>query len=572
ISIYGAGQEIRDLRLSEPWIDLDFDDQSWPSASVVANMGESPWLKMRMAPLKNLIETIERPARVIGCSAPYVPHADPHEEMRLACLWESADDAHLVEQQGAELPAVEPGHILLLGYALGHSQAGSARLVFQGARGGEKVLVSCLEKERDGKPILSDPSTYCQMRMTDRYTLAPRRNTVEPFTPRGGRYMLLGIVGPTHGALSMEVEFLSRRYPLLLERDALPKERSLRPIAQMCWRTLQSCALDGMVDCPWREQAVWVGDSVITAGIVAELCGDCMPLKYMLQLAADGTTADGLIPGVAGDESNATVVLAYSFAWVEGLSRYLALSGDADFVRQVWPVLVKMLRRFQDDLEGDGLLRPQPARRQFLDWAELPASEPSCIYNLRYLYALQLASSLASELDLAEAAPPWREWASSLSAAIRQVFCQRGVWFDDVEGTSASQHIAAFLTLTEVVSGAESESLLGKAVARSLADQDSALVLMSPYMHYYLFLALEKRGRGRDILDIIAHRWTTWLAQGARTTWENWEIDFPDGSQCHAWSAHPLLFIARHADLEGPLEANKDSAGTYLDIGKLKQL
>ncbi len=566
ISIYGAGQEVCDLRQFEPWVELGFNDRMWEAASVSANLGESPWLAMQTAPLKNLVETIEHPERVDLSCAPYVPNADPHEEMRSAFL----SEAQPVKQQGAELPAVQEDNILLLCYDLGHSQAGSARLLLQGAQGGEKVLISYLEKKIDDRLIFSDPSTYCQMRMTDRVVLAPGQNTYEPFTPRGGRFLLIGVVGPSRAALSLEVEFRARRYPLELNRSATPKDGSLRRIAAMCWRTLQSCALDGMVDCPWREQAVWVGDSAITAAMVAELCNDPRPLKYMLQLASDGATNDGLIPGVVVNESESTVVLAYSFAWVEGLSQYLTLTGDVEFIRQMWNRLATMLRRFQDDLDSDGLLRPQPSRRQFLDWADLPASDPSCIYNLRYLYALQLASSLASQIDRSDDAQKWSQWAKSLAAAIRQTFWHRDKWFDDLQRTSRSQHAAAFLTLTKLVDGDESLRLLREAVARSLDERDNALVLMSPYMHYYLFMALEQLGQADDILRIVKHRWTVWLEQDARTTWENWEVDFPDGSQCHAWSAHPLLFIVRHADGEISGAQHEDLTNTYHEIRKFK--
>jgi len=325
---------------------------------------------------------------------------------------------------------------------------------------------------------------------------------------------------------------------------------------------MQSCALDGMVDCPWREQAIWVGDSAITAGIVAEMCNDPLPLRRMLQLASQGTTEDGLIPGVVVNDSESTVVLAYSFAWVEGLSKYLKLTDEKSFVRNHWEVLSDLLGRFQADLDSDGLLRPQPTRRHFLDWADLPANEPSCLYNLRYLYALQLAGSLASELGQSNDAQKWKGWADSLATAIRKVFFQHERWFDDSSGTSRSQHVAAFLTLTKLVTEEQSLQLLQEAVSRSIDKQQCDLVLMSPYMHYYLFLALEQIERADDILHIVKYRWGAWLKQGARTTWENWKVDFPDGSQCHAWSAHPLLFVSRHADCEGICNEHEISTDT----------
>ena len=69
------------------------------------------------------------------------------------------------------------------------------------------------------------------------------------------------------------------------------------------------------------------------------------------------------------------------------------------------------------------------------------------------------------------------------------------------------------------------------------------MVLASPFMQYYVFEALQRHGRMEKIRAIIRLRWGRWVDQGERTTWENWNVDFPDGSICHAFSAHPRYFL-----------------------------
>ena len=71
------------------------------------------------------------------------------------------------------------------------------------------------------------------------------------------------------------------------------------------------------------------------------------------------------------------------------------------------------------------------------------------------------------------------------------------------------------------------------------------LTLASPFMHHYIFQALDHLGQPGDIRAIIAARWGGWAKAGAPTTWENWNIDFPDGSACHGFSAHPLGWLNR---------------------------
>ena len=71
------------------------------------------------------------------------------------------------------------------------------------------------------------------------------------------------------------------------------------------------------------------------------------------------------------------------------------------------------------------------------------------------------------------------------------------------------------------------------------------MVLASPFMHHYVFEALHKYGRDEEaMVEIIRLRWGRWVDLGSPTTWENWNVDFPDGSICHAFSAHPRYHLA----------------------------
>ena len=95
----------------------------------------------------------------------------------------------------------------------------------------------------------------------------------------------------------------------------------------------------------------------------------------------------------------------------------------------------------------------------------------------------------------------------------------------------------------------EADVLLDAIIARSMNARDEheneEMVLASPFMHHYIFEGLGKYGRIPAILDIIKLRWGRWVKQGYPTTWENWNVDFPDGSQCHAFSAHPRYHLAK---------------------------
>jgi hypothetical protein len=283
---------------------------------------------------------------------------------------------------------------------------------------------------------------------------------------------------------------------------------------------------------------------------MASLSDDTRPLRQVIEMAAQGAYPDGVLPSILPGEVHAYTVVDYNFIWVELLRLYHHLSGDEEFVQRMWPTLTKMLDRFQQDLNPAGLLLSQPGRRLFLDWAPLSRSEPSAVYNLSYLLALQTASKMADDQNLALRA-------NQLQKNIRAAFWHNQRWYDDLERTTFSQLAASLAILTETATSDEIEPLLEAVIARSLGLEDGPapdkLVLASPFMHHYIFEALRRYHKLEAILEIIRYRWGRWVQAGYPTTWENWNVDFPDGSQCHAFSAHPRYHLAQIAQERGNL-------------------
>jgi hypothetical protein len=144
-----------------------------------------------------------------------------------------------------------------------------------------------------------------------------------------------------------------------------------------------------------------------------------------------------------------------------------------------------------------------------------------------------------------------------LRSAARAAFYVDDFWFDDTEQTTFSQLAASLALLTGAVKSAEEAALLEMIAARSLDLSDdhdpSQMVLASPYMHHRIFEALRRGGQADTVVEIIRRRWGRWVEAGYPTAWENWNVDFPDGSQCHAFSAHPRYHLAEIARERGGL-------------------
>lgn len=567
VSIYGSGVEMRDLRRADDWTAPDFDASAWASARIVAPPESPLWcgLQLRSAPLlreKVALFTPTPPAsgpatpRLLAGRGGNAPTAsDPH--LRLRAGWTAASPAATAwDDDGWCAPRLADGESRYWLFDLGQGWTCQGIAEVRGAGGGEEFLVSYADKTRDGELVISDPATYCRVRLTDATRLAPGGQTVEGFSLRGGRYLLFALTGPTGPDFRIRFGVRTAVYPLNEDRPLTIDDPELTAIASLCENTLRACLQETFVDGIWRESSQWLGDALVQAKALWAMSSDAGPMRTTLEMAAQGAYADGVLPSILPGEVHSYCVVDYNFSWVELLRFYFAQTGDRAFVAGLWPALTKMLSRFAQDVAADGLIRSQPGRRLFLDWSPQSRQEPNAVYNLRYLYALQQAAGLAEEMGGAERggvehdkAEEWRRQAETLRGRVRAAFFSDERWWDDGERASRSQLAAALAILTGAAHREEWNRLAAALTARSLDLDDShhpgQMVLASPFMHHYVFEALHRVGQDDVVVEIIRRRWGRWVAGGFPTTWENWNVDFPDGSQCHAFSAHPRYHLAR---------------------------
>lgn len=537
VSIYGTGVEDRDMSLAP---DPFADTADWARPRILQPPEGPVWasLRARITPL------LHEDHRILGTPVETrfgpspAPLPDPHDHLR--------QGFDLLPP--APIPATLPaGHSAVWVFDLGESRVTVAGATLTAVRG-DRLTVSYAEQRRGDGILLPDPATYCRMRPTDRYSLTDGHQTVEGVTLRGGRFLIFRLDVHADGTPAPAFHARLPAYPLTPRDTATDApDPTLAAVAEMCRRTTLACLQDGFVDSVWRESSQWLGDVVAQSFALRALTDDARPLRLTLELAAAGAAGDGILPSVLPGDVPAYVVTDYTFSWIELLDLWHRHpGGDGDLPRRLWPVLTRLLDRLEADRAPDGLIRSQPGRRLFLDWSTMDRGEPNLTYNLRYLHALRTAGHLARAIGL----PPDADWArreDSLATAIRSTHRRPEGWRESPSGTPASQLALAFLILTDLVPADEAARLGDAILSRSLDPDDSPLpgrpALASPFMHHYLFQALHRLGRTDGIRAIIALRWGRWALSGQPNTWENWSIDFPDGSACHGFSAHPLGWI-----------------------------
>jgi hypothetical protein len=174
---------------------------------------------------------------------------------------------------------------------LGRDYTGQGWAEIKDAGGEEQLTVSYQEKIRQGELVISDPQTYCRVRLTDRFYLRPAAQSAETFALRGGRYLLFQLTGPTSDEFRIRFHARISEYPLEITRPLTAADPQLAKIITLC-ETRSDLLADGFVDCVWRESSQWLGDACRRPRYAA-LDDDTRPLRQVIEMAAQGVYPDG---------------------------------------------------------------------------------------------------------------------------------------------------------------------------------------------------------------------------------------------------------------------------------------
>ena len=556
ISIYGSGIEVRDLNLQPYGSSTDIDQESLQSARVVADINGPIWSGLRKRDTPKAIEQSHAFKLIESRSSkqtfnPEIRPDQVHGWLKQA--WEQGVPQSITltaEQESLHVESEQNQTTMWL-LDLGRAYTCQGWADIEGASGHETLLISYGDKFKDGELVISDPTTYCRVRPTDQFTLRPGSQTAETFSMRGGRYVLFAISGVRSADLILDLHVRTAEYPLKVTKPLNTDHPKLNQIIDLCENTFKACLQDSFTDCVWRESSQWLGDGLIQSKILAAMSDDYSLIRKLLHDTAAGQDEVGFIPSVAPGELHAYNIPRYACMWIECLAFYLRETDDQAILNSLISDAFLKLTDYllvKAPQNSEGLYLNPAGRRHYIDWSPTSQSDPHCVANLHIAFALQEAAWVSGLLEPSLTAR-CLERADQLIERCRHHFFKNQTWFDDLEHTTYSQLAAALALIVGASQQDERSSLLEAIISRSLDLSDEHetgnIVLASPFMHHYIFEALAQMGQDEAIIDIILARWGRWADQGCATTWENWNIDFPDGSACHAYSAHPRYHLAR---------------------------
>ncbi len=542
-------QEIYDARLApENWTEEDFDDSEWIFAMVIGRPPMAPWTSLVSRDIPMLLEKSVFPQAILGIGECQSTEDRWREVSSIAELMAEEVREPLDTAQMENIEAVlsdddqyalinSSGKDVYLVLDFGREVVGYPYLRVEGPAG---IIIDLGYSE-----VLGDGEVHPnrkKVKCVDRYTTRDGLQTWETFSKRGFRYMQVDI----HNEFSEPLKIYSiglnfSTYPVEYRGAFNSSDELLNQIWSVGRYTLQLCMQDTYEDCPFREQALWMGDARVEALVNYYTFGDTKLIARSLRLIGQSQLPEGITRG-AYPMRGSNKIADYCLLWIISLWDYYQYSGDRDLVEELYPRIKNALAFFQSHLDQYNLLSDVPGWT-FIDWADLDERGEITTLNCFYYKALLDASQMAQLLGEEDEVVQYQRLATEVKAAInsRLWWDEAGVYVDcrvgDVLSKTVSQHANSLAIIYDIAGVDRQERIYSYLFAK----HKSVVQPQTPYFMFYVLRSLFHTGRYQKAIETIRWRWGDMLKKGATTFWEvfgTWT-----GSRCHGWSAGPTMLL-----------------------------
>lgn len=363
--------------------------------------------------------------------------------------------------------------------------------------------------------------------------------TFQPLWWQAGRYVELRVETTGQGLTLDRWELFETRTPLELESEFSASDDRLQGLVPMLWRSLQMCASETYMDCPYYEQKMWLGDTRLEILTTYAGTADARLPHKAVEIFGSGRLPSGLL-NARHPTRDALTLPPFSLSWIAMLHDYMLWRGDTDFIRAKMPIAREILEVWLRNLNSDDLVEALVGWN-FVDWASgwsdgIPPGADrgvSGILNWQLIIALKQVADLESWLDEPELSGRWQRLAHKIarSAAARFWNSDRGLFADDLRHAAYSEHSQCLAVLSRELSPEQLHRL------RQNVFPAPNLTRTSIYFDHYYF----EMCRELQHMDALFERLKFWFgldAMGLRTTPEYAD---PTRSDCHGWGAHPLF-------------------------------
>ncbi|MBO7743630.1 family 78 glycoside hydrolase catalytic domain [Paenibacillus sp. MWE-103] len=505
LHLWGGYREILDLSKEDGWERADYGDESWPRAVVVAEAEQpgTPWPRLIPSEIPRLRETLVRPVSVVSAEAFLGAVRSPDAVL-------SGSDA-----DGAAIDASVPGSFPQLTYDFGKEIVGYPELEVEAEEGGVLQLYY-------GESL--------EVALMDTFLLRKGSNTLRPHGRRAFRYLKAAVLATPVPIRLRSLQAVFVHYPFRAGGRFVCSDERLNRIWETGRYTTIVNSQHHFEDCPYREQSLWVADSVVMAKVVYQTFGDAALARKSLLQAARIQNEDGSIAGT-GPQRNRFLLPDFCAHWLFGVWEHYRHTGDDGFLREAWPHAEKLADWFAAQEDGTGLFAN--ASRDgwwcFIDWTDdIERQDRVTALSCFYYKFLNVAALIAEQLNEPGRAGGFRSKAARLRAAVRAQLRVPGtsVYADCLSADGLSASMTAQTNFAAAWSGIMEEP----ETIRFVEDYylEGRLPRIRGAFFYHIVLeTLFRHGYAEEACRQIRDYWGAMLDRGATTWWETFDPTLP---------------------------------------------
>lgn len=350
------------------------------------------------------------------------------------------------------------------------------------------------------------------------------------------------------GSLSMEYEYL----PLAYKGSFRCNDEEINRIWDVAAYTLHLTTREFYLDGIKRDRWVWSGDTRQSVNMAAYLFADSAVTRRTLSL----------LGGKDPIGAHINTILDYTLFWIMSVGEYYLYSGDADYLREIWPRVKAQTEYCLAQTNEEGFLVDKPGDWVFVDWAPGPMTRNGGALAFEQILFVEALSSAARTAELAGdsvKAVEYARRAADLRGKIMPTYWseerQGLLSFRDREGRVSE--LTRYPNIFGLFCGYFTHEQRAS-VVKNVLENDSVMKIVTPYMRYYELESLCFLGRQKDVTQMMKDYWGGMLKLGATSFWEEYDpakkgaehyamYGRPFGkSLCHAWGASPVYLLGRY--------------------------
>jgi alpha-L-rhamnosidase len=361
------------------------------------------------------------------------------------------------------------------------------------------------------------------------------------------------------------------------------------PLLTQIWYTgaytAHLCMQEDVFDGVKRDRLLWSGDLQVSGNVINNVFADSFLMEKDLTALRAGI--QGGQPDTSLPQGEINSIPGYSAAWFCTLADFYRHVGDQAYLNSKHDLILSLLQYEQTDFDSRNIYTNPHNAWDFTDWsADLSCYSPTVNTDsaaaqagtdMFIIRGVREAVFLLNAMGDTTNAVQYSAWADTLTAAARQYLV------DTNTGSYTSRRqLNVMAVLSGVATTNQLPAIYNSVLRAGTPDWSNDL---TPYYASFLLDAYSQTGHTEDGLDLSRSLWGNMLAQGATTFWEryspNWRWAGPDltlspaggdyeMSLCHAWSSGVTSWLTEQVLGVRPTSGGFQTAELIPDLGDLQ--